>query len=182
MTKSLVCFSGGIDSLVALKIYMGMSECTALMFYYGQPHAIELDRAKEIAQEMDVPYEVKSLTTLDRGEGVVFPARNLLFAAEAIAFACANSFDNVVFGCNKSDWNNFPDCRPDFWNKLRDAAKSAYDVTLCTPLLHFTKQEVVQTAKKLGLPLGKTWSCYTPDNGQQCGKCMACATRKSAGA
>ena len=180
--KAVVCFSGGIDSTLALAMYSRIGKCHALLFDYGQPHRIELDKALEILAHYRIPHSIKKLTFMDRGEGVVFPGRNLLFAAEAVVFAVANGFDTVVFGCNRSDWQNFPDCRPAFWNDFRKSVAAAYSISVATPLLHLSKTEIVVAAKRLSVPLEKTWSCYTPKDGAQCGECLACTTRQNAGA
>lgn len=180
--KAVVCFSGGIDSTLALAMYSRICTCHALLFDYGQPHRIELDRAVEILQHYQIPYSIKKLTFMDRKEGVVFPGRNLLFAAEAVIFAASNGFDTVVFGCNQSDWLNFPDCRPAFWDNFRKSVAAAYSISVATPLLHLSKAEIVVAAKRLSVPIEKTWSCYTPKNDEQCGECLACKTRINAGA
>jgi 7-cyano-7-deazaguanine synthase len=45
-----------------------------------------------------------------------------------------------------------------------------------------TKTQVVAEARRLGVPVDLTWSCYAPRDGEPCGECLACETRARAGA
>ena len=100
----------------------------------------------------------------------------------AVAIAAAEGFDLAALGCNWSDHERFPDCRPAFWKPLGEAARGAYGVGLWLPLLHMTKTQVVAEARRLGVPVDLTWSCYAPRDGEPCGECLACETRARAGA
>src|SRR5215211_3789393 len=119
--KVLVLLSGGLDSATALAWAKQYSECSAIGFDYGQPHLIELDRARRIADHFGVPFEIVALPIMPRINDVVFAGRNLVMAAVAIAEAQARGIRSIVLGCNMSDWARFPDCRPPFWRGVADA-------------------------------------------------------------
>jgi 7-cyano-7-deazaguanine synthase len=178
--KTLVLFSGGLDSAVVLASCVAAGdEVLAVGFDYGQPHAIELDRAAFIARGMNVPYEEVELPAMPLADDVVFAGRNMVMAAAAISIAHARGFDRIALGCNADDHRRFRDCRRDFWSAMRRAAR-AYDVGISAPLLRSSKRAIVRRAKALGVPVEQTWSCYEPRGGEPCGECLACKLRKAA--
>lgn len=186
--KTIVLLSGGLDSATVLAMAEHcnyhystgtLGEAATIAFDYGQPHKIELQKARALAERYKVPFEVITVPAMPRTDDVVFVGRNLVFASIAIAVAQARGFDRIGFGCNASDWKRFPDCRPEFWGSLRRCAE-AYGVDVWTPLLHKTKREVAGIARELLVPIELTWSCYSPKGEEPCGACLACTTRKEA--
>jgi len=180
--KILVLLSGGLDSaLILASLKKDGHECVAIGFDYGQPHKLELDYAKHLARAYSVPFfRVKIEPPIPLIDDVVFGARNLVLAAHAIAHAQAAKFDGIAVGCNSTDWDRFPDCRPAFW-KAVEAAAEAYNIRVFTPLLHHWKAEIVRQAKELGMIVEATWSCYAPTaDDQPCGQCLACTVRREA--
>jgi 7-cyano-7-deazaguanine synthase len=183
MKPTLVCLSGGLDSAVVLASLLRVEGevGSAVGFDYGQPHVIELDYAERLAAHYGVPFRRVRLPPMPLVNDVVFAARNMVLASHAVAIAAAEGFGAVAFGCNFSDWERFPDCRPAFWKRLGEAAREAYGVGLMTPLLHMTKAQVVHCAREIGVPIDQTWSCYAPTaEGAPCERCLACETRRSA--
>lgn len=178
--KTIVLFSGGLDSATILAALRAQGdECLALGFDYGQPHRIELDRATELAAHYQTPFEIVAIPAMPRVDDVVFAGRNLVFVSIAIAMAQARGFDRVAVGCNASDWERFPDCRPRFWREIERIAET-YGVKVATPLIYMSKTEVVQLARRLAVPIEKTWSCYSPDGDKPCQQCLACKVRAEA--
>lgn len=201
--KILIPLSGGLDSATVLALAIRDNhEVNAVGFEYGQPHRIELEHAERIAARYGVPFETVRIPNMPKTNAVVFAGRNLVLAATAISLAAARGFGAVAFGCNASDWQDFPDCRPAFWNSVRAAAE-AYGIRVLTPLIYHSKQDVAETARRYGVPIDLTWSCYSPryvpggdgwDAGGSraaayenhpiepvpCGKCLACETRAKA--
>ncbi len=175
--RTIVLLSGGLDSAVVLAALSG--ERVALGFDYGQPHKIELQRAQAIAVHYGVPFEIIALPHMPRVNDVVFAGRNLVFASTAIALAQSRGFGSIAIGCNASDWMRFPDCRPPFWKAMQECA-SAYGINIVTPLMHHDKREIVEAARRFGVPIELTWSCYDPQGREPCGKCLACETREGA--
>jgi 7-cyano-7-deazaguanine synthase len=180
--KTLVLLSGGLDSTVILaNLVKSHDECAAIGFNYGQGAAdAELERADLIAAFYQVPFEVVALPVLPKTDDVVFAGRNLLFIAAAVACAGVLDCGRIAIGCNATDWYRFPDCRPAFWTSVKRAVEEAYGLRVATPLLHYTKIDVVQMARELGVDIDMTWSCYQPVLHQPCGTCLACNTRREA--
>lgn len=179
--KVLVCLSGGLDSALVLHMMLEHEAVETILFDYGQPHRIELDYAVALASQYSIPCRTIHLDHMPLVNEVVFAGRNLVLAAHAISIAAADGFDAVAMGCNMSDWECFPDCRPSFW-KAVNAASEAYGVHVLLPLLRMTKSEVVAEAKRRDIAVDKTWSCYSPRENEPCGACLACRTRIRAGA
>jgi 7-cyano-7-deazaguanine synthase len=145
----------------------------AVGFDYGQPHAIELTYAARLAECFAVSFERQSLPATPRINDVVFAGRNAVLLTVAAAIAQARGIDSVVIGCNFSDAQRFPDCRPDFIKAMNTALTGAYGVRVSAPLLTMTKAQIVAEARKRDLP--ETWTCYAPTSaGQRCGECYSC--------
>ncbi|HOQ87948.1 MAG TPA: 7-cyano-7-deazaguanine synthase [Phycisphaerae bacterium] len=74
----------------------------------------------------------------------------------------------------------YPDYRREFvqtFNLMLEYAKPhGRELLVEAPLAELARQEVVLLAKRLKLPVEKTWSCYR-DNDEPCGKCVGCTTR-----
>lgn len=166
---SLVLLSGGMDSALCLARY-GAGLCLGVD--YGQPHAIELQHARRIADHYGAPFEVVYVPSMSRVDDVVFAGRNAVLLGIAASMAQARGFDSVVIGCNFSDAQRFPDCRPAFIKAMSEALHGAYGVRVSAPLLTMSKAQIVAEAKERGIP--RTWTCYAPRDWQQCGECYAC--------
>lgn len=167
---NLILLSGGLDSALCLARY---GAAQAIGFEYGQPHAIELNYAAQIAAHYGVPFSVHSLPFMPRVDDVVFAGRNAVMLTAAAARAQAAGLDAVMIGCNFSDAQRFPDCRPAFIKSMSDALHGAYGVRVSAPLLTMTKAQIVSEARERGVP--ETWTCYAPTAaGQRCGECYSC--------
>jgi 7-cyano-7-deazaguanine synthase len=165
--KSLVLFSGGVDSTVALAIALSEGrKCYALSFNYGQRHQIELDAAKTIAAHYHVPHQIitidptpfanSSLVNFDllvaqnrstdeiATSGIpntYVPGRNTLFLAYALSMAEALEAQEIVIGANAMDASPYPDCRPEYFDAFQGLANIA------------TKQAVEGRGPKISTPL-----------------------------
>lgn len=167
---TLILLSGGLDSALCLARYGAE---LAIGYDYGQPHAIELDHAARVAAHFGVPFERRTLPPMPRVNDVVFAGRNAVLLAAAAATAQARGMTSVVIGCNFSDAQRFPDCRPAFIRSMSAALSEAYGVRVSAPLLTMTKAQIVREARERALP--ETWTCYAPTAaGQRCGECYSC--------
>jgi 7-cyano-7-deazaguanine synthase len=131
----------------------------------------------------------------DRNEGEIahgvpityVPARNTIFLAFALAYAETIGSSDLAIGVNAIDYSGYPDCRPEFiaaFERLANLATAAATeegarFKIHTPLQHLTKAGIVKLALELGVPVGRTLSCYDPlPDGAPCGHCDACQLRR----
>jgi 7-cyano-7-deazaguanine synthase len=204
--KAIILLSGGLDSItiLALAKQQGYS-CYALSFEYGQKHNAELEAARKIAQQYDViEHKIIKLDmgeiggsaltddkinvpeSLQNGIPVTYvPARNTVFLALALGWAEVINAKAIFIGVNAVDYSGYPDCRPEFidaFQKLvRVATKAGVEgeeITIITPLISFSKAEIIKKGINLGVNYVQTVSCYSADEkGRACGKCDACRLR-----
>ena len=126
------------------------------------------------------------------------PLRNTLFIALAAALLESEALflieerglnprelrAAVLIAANIIDWSGYPDCRPEYFEKLAEALNQGsklgtqYGVKLEieAPLVFKSKAEIVRLGMELGAPLEHTWSCY--EGGEvPCGECDSCRLR-----
>jgi len=115
------------------------------------------------------------------------PARNTIFLAHALAMAESLGARDLGIGVNAIDYSGYPDCRPEFiasFERLANLATKAgaqdgAHFRVHTPLQTLSKAGIVRLALELGVPVGRTVSCYDPDPaGDPCGRCDACQLRR----
>lgn len=113
------------------------------------------------------------------------PARNTLFLAYALAWAEALAAREIWLGINALDYSGYPDCRPEFvhaFQALADKATRAgvegHRIHLLTPLLEWSKAEIVAAGLRVGVDYADTVSCYDPVDERACGRCDSCTLRR----
>lgn len=178
--KTVLMFSGGLDSTVVRSLLAGDVEC--VFFDYGQPHAArELEAARTIEPDVKV-MALPPMPMAGRvGSASVVPARNLAMVSVAASYALQIGAGRVVSGVNAADHDVYPDCRPAFNSALNRLLFETYGVHYATPLAGKTKREVVNLGRRLGAAIATSWSCYE-GNDEPCGACGACTVRAEAGA
>jgi 7-cyano-7-deazaguanine synthase len=203
--KALVLFSGGLDSTVlATQLKADGAETRLLSIDYGQRHARELKRAKQIAQALELPHQVLRLPDLgpllggssltdakvelpeghyaeESMKATVVPNRNMILLALAGGHALSIGFDTIAYAAHAGDHTIYPDCRPEFADAMETALGLAdwEKLSLHRPFVHLSKTDLVKKGAELGAPLHLTWSCYA---GREihCAKCGTCVERKEA--
>ena len=174
--KSLILFSGGIDSAVCA---YGADNPLLVCFDYGQAHYIEIRYAEAIAKRLELNLIIEQLPKVSKPDGLVYSGRNLLLISAAIPIAVAHGVSEIIIGCNKSDADNFPDCRPEFVRAVNEVLEAGdYGVVVKAPLIKMEKKQVIELAGEVGLNLAETWSCYNPQDSKPCGECLACQGRQ----
>ena len=176
----------------------------ALTVDYGQRHRVEIEAARKIAgllaeSHITLPLNLRefggSALTADvevPKDGVApgipvtyVPARNTIFLSLALGLAEASGARDIFVGVNAVDYSGYPDCRPEFIEEFQRLANVATKAgvegagfTIHAPLLHLTKAEIAREARRLGLDLSLSHSCYDPaPDGKACGRCDACRLR-----
>jgi 7-cyano-7-deazaguanine synthase len=148
--RAVLLLSGGLDSttLLALTRKQGYV-INALTFRYGQRHAVEIDRARRIAERfgverhvvaeidlrlfggsaltdaIDVPKD-RPASEIERGIPITYvPARNTIFLSYALAWAEVLGAHEIFIGVNAVDYSGYPDCRPEFIRAFETMANLA---------------------------------------------------------
>lgn len=209
MKSAVALLSGGMDSTVLayyLKRGMEVQDLHFLSFNYGQRHKKELDFAATTAAKLGCPHKVVELGivqelvtgsaltspdiavpeghyTAESMKATVVPNRNMIMLAIAAGYAVSRKLDYLATAVHAGDHAIYPDCRPEFIRKLRDAIQVGNEgfgpPTLVAPFVNVDKTYIAREGNRLDVPWVDTWSCY---KGQDihCGKCGTCVERREA--
>jgi 7-cyano-7-deazaguanine synthase len=149
--KTLVLFSGGLDSTTAL--YWALRrrrDVRALTVDYGQRHRVEIRAARAIARRLGVPYTVLKIDLGQIGGSALtdpeiavprhrrvprlhhssappatyVPFRNGILLALAAAWGEARGVTEIVCGFNVVDSPDYPDTRPAFVRAMEKAVRA----------------------------------------------------------
>ncbi|MBN2036004.1 MAG: 7-cyano-7-deazaguanine synthase QueC [Chitinispirillaceae bacterium] len=113
------------------------------------------------------------------------PARNTLFLSFALGWAEVLDIRDIFIGVNAVDYSGYPDCRPQFiaaFERMANLATKAgvegKRLNIHTPLINWTKAEIIRKGLSLGVDYRLTHSCYDPSpDGTACGSCDSCRIR-----
>lgn len=134
---------------------------------------------------LDVPKQ-RSLDAMSHGIPITYvPARNTIFLSFALAYCETIGARDIFIGVNALDYSGYPDCRPEYiaaFTRMAGLATRAVEggpgFRIHTPLIAFTKAQIVQRAFALGVDPAWTHSCYDPAaDGRSCGQCDSCLLR-----
>ena len=203
MRNSLIALSGGVDSTTLLYEYREEVAC-AVGFDYGSKHnARELAAAKAICHELEIPYLIIPLAFIEEyfrsdlllsgGEmqlgdyseenmsSTVVPFRNGIMLSVLAGLAESRDLQQVLIANHFGDHAIYPDCRESFVKPMGEAitAGTSNGVKLVAPYTALTKTEIVARGTRLGVPYGKTYSCYQGGE-RHCGRCGTCRERHEA--
>jgi len=138
-----------------------------------------------LTDDVDVPKK-RSEGEIARGIPVTYvPARNTIFLAYALAWAELIPAADIFLGVNAIDYSGYPDCRPEFIEAFERVANLGTRAGVegprfhvHTPLIKFSKADIIRKAVDLGVNLSLTHSCYDPSPvGLACGECDSCLLR-----
>lgn len=203
--KAIVIFSGGQDSttclLQAIADY-GKANVEAITFQYGQRHAIELEKARWIAQDLGVKQTlldtslIKAIThnalmddqakiehKNNQLPNTFVDGRNALFLLYAAIYAKGQGIQDIITGVCETDFSGYPDCRDVFIKSMNVTLNLTmdYQFNIKTPLMYLTKAQTWQLADELGAldyVRKHTHTCYEGVEGG-CGQCPSCLLRET---
>jgi 7-cyano-7-deazaguanine synthase len=202
--KVVVIYSGGMDSFTVLhNAIRAGHEVYALSFNYGQRHVKELVCAQNVCQELGIHHKIVDISAInqliggssltsdidvpeghyaaDNMKSTIVPNRNMILLSLAVGYAVSLDAQAVYYGAHSGDHFIYPDCRPEFVQKMHDVCQIAnYEpVAIVSPYLQQTKIDILKDGLAMGLDYSKTWTCY---NGREkaCGKCGSCQERLEA--
>jgi 7-cyano-7-deazaguanine synthase len=146
--RAVVLASGGLDSTVTAAIAkQDGCELFFLTLAYGQRHAVEVERARQVAAALNVAnhlvmnLDLRAIggsaltgpTAVPKGREskecsrtipvTYVPGRNLIFLSLAAAHAEVVGASFIYFGANVLDYSGYPDCRPEFIRAFEAAVK-----------------------------------------------------------
>ena len=140
MTKAIIIFSGGLDSVCTAVHLQSRFDLYAITFLYGQKADQEIRIAKHFARilklkehkivnidAMKVLYNKTNVLTNSKMKilskfdySIVVPIRNAVFLSIASAWAFSKNAQLVAYGAHIGD-KRYPDCRPSFSRLIQQA-------------------------------------------------------------
>ena len=201
--RALVLFSGGLDSATALYWAKTKFDSVSLISFNYSGRLVQEKLSFETVSgragikdriTVDLPFmrEASEARDIERaGIGAdsrsasYVPARNLIFYSIAAHFAEYLGASDIIGGHNLHDAEFFRDSSPGFIEKLNHLLEQScltcdgHPYKIILPLATMSRQDVVELAMKLGVPIELTWSCHN-DGNFHCGKCYSCVQRLQA--
>lgn len=139
-----------------------------------------------LTDQIEVPKDRSAEEMLGEIPVTYVPARNTIFLSLALAYAEITGSADLFLGVNAVDYSGYPDCRPEYIEAFQRLAQLAtragvqgrVEFTIHTPLLRWTKAQIIRRGTELGVDYSLTHSCYDPDaQGRSCGRCDSCLLR-----
>ncbi len=181
--------SGGFDStLMSLMAHEEGIPLYPLFVDYGQLGVI---REWEACKLLHAKHNLPEVTRMDLSgfgktipsgitnhelrinEDAFLPGRNLLLVLAGAAYAYKVQAESVALGLLDPVDHLFPDQTTEFVKECENVIETAMGkrITVLTPLIEFTKSDVLVMARARGLY--GTYSCHAGTD-IPCGKCVAC--------
>ena len=108
------------------------------------------------------------------------PFRNGNILAIAASWAEVIGASALYIGAMQLDSSGYPDCRQEFFDAYEKAinlgTKPGTNIKIITPIINYSKKDIVLHGSVLNVPFELTWSCYS-ENNTACGVCDSCALR-----
>ncbi|HPC87188.1 MAG TPA: 7-cyano-7-deazaguanine synthase QueC [Smithellaceae bacterium] len=172
------------------RVELEAAERVARQNRVAQHRTIDIDLRQiggsALTADIDVPKH-RSVEELEKGIPVTYvPARNTIFLSFALAWAEVIGSSDVFIGVNALDYSGYPDCRPEYIEAFERMANLAIQacveggrpMRIHTPLIHWSKAQIIQKGMELGVDYSLTLSCYDPAaDGASCGRCDSCLLR-----
>jgi 7-cyano-7-deazaguanine synthase len=201
--KSIVLFSGGLDSTCLL--YKALKDTTplALILNYGQRHNREIDMALTQCQNLNIPHHIVEMKFLrdilntsallnqdlkvpevkeilgDPQPVTYVPNRNMMFLSIATAIAESTDSSFVYYGAAEVDTHSGHwDCSLDFLDLMNKTIglNRRNRIEIKAPFITYSKADIIKEGISNKVDFVNTHTCY---NGleEACGKCTACSSR-----
>lgn len=202
--KAIVLVSGGMDSCLTAAYAFEKYEAAFLHVNYGQrTQRRELKAFNDIAKYfgvkeklvVDVSHlkQIGGSSLTDRHENVTkanlkthniptsyVPFRNANILAVAVSWAEVIGARAIYIGAVEEDSSGYPDCRKSFFRAYEKmitlGTKPGSGIKIKTPIINFSKKQIVEKSLQKKAPIHLTWSCYKSES-KACGECDSCALR-----
>lgn len=181
--------SGGLDStlMAVLAKEEGIAQFPLFIDYGQLCRDREWDTCVKLHRKLELPKpQIMDLSGFGKlipsgltnmkmrvNEDAFLPGRNLLFLLAGSSYAYHTNSSGVAIGLLSEEYHIFPDQTKEFTDKTAALVSLAIgrQITIVTPLMKFTKNDVIKLAKEKGI--GGTYSCHAGTE-QPCGKCVSC--------
>lgn len=202
--KAVVLVSGGMDSCVTASIASQKYSLAFLHINYGQRTErremkafsdladfynvdqrliVDLDHLRIIGgsslTDPAIPVEQADLHREDVPSSYV-PFRNANMLSIATSWGEVIGASRIFIGAVEEDSSGYPDCRKEFYDAfnavIRAGTKPGTQIVVETPIISFSKADIVRKGVDLNAPFHLTWSCYQAED-RACGVCDSCALR-----
>lgn len=202
---AVVLISGGMDSVVALGMTLKAGfELAGLHLNYGQKTEGREERAfleicdfygiqKRLLAALPYFRQIGGSSLTDEEIPVstagtdpsalptsYVPFRNAHGLSIAASWGEVLGASRLVIGAVEEDSSGYPDCREVFYRAFERAidlgTRPETKIEIVTPVIHFSKAEIVRKGSELGAPFHLTWSCYQAEEAA-CGMCDSCRLR-----
>jgi len=201
---AVILVSGGMDSCVTAAIAREEHELAFLHLNYGQRterrelqafHAIadhykverrmvvNIEHLRKIGGSSltDEQMAVQAADLKRTGIPTSYvPFRNAHLLSIAVSWGEVIAAGKIYIGAVEEDSSGYPDCRREFYEAFNRVialgTKPDTSLEIVTPIITFSKAQIVLAGLKLGAPLHLTWSCYQSEQ-LACGLCDSCALR-----
>lgn len=196
--RTMLSFSGGLDSTVLLAETLRDGEVMPVNFYYGSKHNHQERHAAHVISNiyglslievnLDFSFFKSVLLSGDVPEGAydsevmrqtVVPFRNGIMLSYLAGLAESLDCEGIAIAAHSGDHHIYPDCRPEFLEAMSEAINlgTYKKIKLFSPFSLLSKADIVKKGSELGAPMESSWTCYK--GGQiHCGKCGSCDERK----
>lgn len=201
---AVVALSGGMDSCVTVAIAAENYDLALLHINYGQrTEKRELKAFSDIADFYkvdkrlvidhthlaeiggssltDMKQDIRKADLSDKSiPSSYVPFRNANILSACTSWAEVLGAEKIYIGAVYEDSSGYPDCRPEFFEAfekvINAGTRPETNIKIVTPVINFSKSEIVKKGIELGAPLHLTWSCYKNED-EACGECDSCALR-----
>jgi 7-cyano-7-deazaguanine synthase len=186
-----------MDSCVTAALAARDTQAYALHFSYGQrTETRELTAARAIAERLalreflhlridifrqiggsaltDSAIAVPDASAEFRDHGLVEPQVPVTY----VPFRNAH-FLSAYIGAVEQDSSGYPDCRPAYYEAFQQVVRTGTRdgrIGIVTPLITYSKAQIVRLGLECNAPLDLTWSCYREEQ-EACGACESCFLR-----
>jgi 7-cyano-7-deazaguanine synthase len=107
------------------------------------------------------------------------PFRNAHFLSAAVSWAEVLGAESIYIGAVEQDSSGYPDCRPAYYQAFQQLIRTGTrdgNIEIVTPLITYSKAQIVRLGLECNAPLDLTWSCYREEQ-EACGACESCVLR-----
>lgn len=202
--KAVVLVSGGMDSCLTAAYAFEKYELAFLHVNYGQrTQRRELKAFNDIAKYygvkeklvVDISHlkQIGGSSLTDKNISVTkpnlkskkiptsyVPFRNANILAIAVSWAEVIGALAIYIGAVEEDSSGYPDCRKSFFRAYEKmialGTKPGSGIKIKTPIINFSKKQIVEKSFQKKAPIQLTWSCYKSEL-KACGECDSCALR-----